>query len=106
MRLQQHLLSAQTLCHQKSKTFMHSEKVTVATTATVIVPADDKPRTIYIHNAGGAKIYVGGSSVTTTTGFHIGNGESQELFVPTNEKLYAVVASSTNDIQVLTPDLD
>lgn len=85
---------------------MHSAKITVATTATLIVSADDKPRTIYIHNAGGAKIYVGGSSVTTTTGFHIGNGESQELFVPTNEKLYAVVASSTNDIQVLTPDLD
>ena len=54
---------------------MHSAKVTVATTATLIVPADDKPRTIYIHNAGGAKIYVGGSSVTTTTGFHIGNGD-------------------------------
>jgi hypothetical protein len=41
---------------------MHSAKVTVATTATLIVSADDKPRTVYIHNAGGAKIYVGGSS--------------------------------------------
>lgn len=85
---------------------MISSKVTVTTSATLILPADDKPRTIYIHNGGGATIYLGGAAVTTTTGFHLGNNESQNIFVPTNEKLYAIVSSSTNDIIVLTPDLD
>lgn len=85
---------------------MISTKVTVATTATLIVPADDKYRTVYIHNGGGSTIYVGAASVTTATGFHLGNNESQDFVVPTNEKLYAVVNSSTNDIIVLTPDLD
>ena len=85
---------------------MKSTAVTVTTTPTLIIPADNKNRTIYIHNAGGAKIYVGNLTVTTSNGFHIGNGESTELFVPTNETAYAVVASSTNEIIVLTPDLD
>lgn len=85
---------------------MKSSAVTVATTPTLIIPADDQNRWIYIHNAGGAKIYVGDSSVTTSTGFHIGNGESQELFVPLKETVYAVVASSTNVINVLTPNTD
>jgi len=85
---------------------MISTKVTVTTTATLIVPAGDKYRTVYVHNGGGSTIYVGGASVTTATGFHLGNNESQDFVVPTNEKLYAVVNSSTNDIIVLTPDLD
>ena len=85
---------------------MKSVAVTVGTTPTLIVAADDLNRWVYIHNAGGAKIYAGNGSVTTTSGFHIGNGESQELFVPAQQTLYAVVASSTNDIQVLTPDSD
>ena len=85
---------------------MKSVAVTIATTPTLIVADDNQNRTIYIHNSGGAKIYVGGSTVTTTTGFHIGNGESQELFLPISETLYGVVASGTNNIQVLTPDSD
>ena len=85
---------------------MKAVAVTVATTPTLIVASDDQNRWIYIHNAGGAKIYVGDSSVTTSTGFHIGNGESQQIFVPLNETLYGVVASSTNVINVLTPNTD
>lgn len=85
---------------------MKSVAVTVTTSPTLIVASDDLNRWVYIHNSGGAKIYVGNGNVTTTTGFHIGNGESQELFVPEKETLYAIVASSTNTIQVLTPDGD
>lgn len=85
---------------------MKSTKVTVNTTATLILPSDDLNRWIYIHNAGGAKIYVGGSDVTTTTGYHVSNGESAEFFVPQKETLYAIVASSSNDIIVLTSNAD
>lgn len=85
---------------------MKSVAVTVATTATLIVAADDQNRWIYIHNAGGAKIYVGNADVTTSTGYHIGNGESQQIFIPSKETLYGVVASSTNVINVMTPNTD
>ena len=85
---------------------MISTKVTVATTATLVLPAEDKNRTVYFHNPSGTKIYLGGSNVTTTTGFHLDSNSSQDFFVPTNEKMYGIVASSTHDIIVLTPDLD
>jgi hypothetical protein len=85
---------------------MISKAVTVTTSPTLILSNDNIPRTIYIHNGGGAKIYIGGADVSTGNGFHLGNGESQDVFIPTNEKLYGVVASSTNIITVLTPDLD
>ena len=85
---------------------MISKAVSFTTSPTLILSADNIPRTVYIHNDGGAKVYLGGSDVSTANGFHLGNGESQDLFVPTNEKLYAIVASSTHTIIVLTPDLD
>lgn len=85
---------------------MKSVAVTVATSPTLIVASDNLNRWVYIHNSGGAKIYIGDDTVTTTSGFHLGNGESQELYLPERQTLYAVVASSTNTIQVLTPDGD
>lgn len=85
---------------------MIANAVTVATTPTLIVAADNQNRTVYVHNSGGAKIYIGGSTVTTSSGYHLGNGESDSFFVPTGETLYACVASSTNVINVLTPNAD
>lgn len=85
---------------------MIAKAVTVETTATVIVPADDRQREIYIHNSGGAKIYLGGSDVTTANGYHLANTESLTIFVPSKETLYAVVATGSNVVNVLTPDLD
>jgi hypothetical protein len=85
---------------------MISKAVTVTTSPTLILPADNIPRTVYVHNGGGAKIYLGGADVSTGNGFHLGNDESQDIFVPTNERLFGIVASSTNIITVLTPDLD
>jgi hypothetical protein len=85
---------------------MKSSAVTVATTATLIVGADNQNRYVYVHNSGGAKIYVGDETVTTSSGFHIANNESQEFFLPINQTLYGVVASGTNIINVLLPDSD
>lgn len=85
---------------------MKSVAITVNSTATLVIAADNKNRTVYVHNSGGAKIYLGGSDVTTANGYHLANAESAEFFVPVNETLYGVVASGTNVINVLTPDLD
>ena len=85
---------------------MKSSAVTVGTTATLVVSADDKNRTVYLHNSGGSKVYLGNASVTSSIGFHLGNGEAQEFFVPTRETLYGISASGTNEVIVLTPDSD
>lgn len=85
---------------------MKSSAITVGTTATLIVAADDIHRVVYIHNSGGQTIYIGNGDVTTTTGFHLGNGENQDIVLPARETLYAVVSANTNDVIVLTPDVD
>ena len=85
---------------------MISTLVTVTSSPTLLVPKDNKPRTVYIHNSAGVTVHIGDSSVTTANGFHLGNGEAQELFIPTDEQLYGIVAAGSHDVQVLTPDLD
>lgn len=85
---------------------MKSSAVTVASTPTLIVGADDLNRWVYIHNGGGAKIYLGGSTVTTADGYHLANNESVEIFLPMKETIFGIVASGTNVITTLTPNSD
>jgi hypothetical protein len=83
-----------------------SAAVTVATTPTLLLGADDLARHVYIHNAGGAKIYLGGSDVTTGTGYHLKNNEAVSIFVPARETIYGIVASDTHVATMLIPDSD
>lgn len=85
---------------------MKSSSVTVGTTAILLVSADDKNREVYLHNAGGGKVYLGGPAVTSTDGFHLSNNEALTLFVPLKESLYGISASGTNAVIVLAPDSD
>lgn len=85
---------------------MRSVPVSVGTTAVEIISPDNKFRQATIHNAGGAKVFLGGASVTDTTGIHLGNGESLTIEVPQNETLYAISASGTNAVIVLLPNGD
>lgn len=85
---------------------MKSSAVTVGTTATLIVAADDINRVVYLHNSGGQTVYIGNGDVTTTTGFHLGNNENQEIVLPLRQTLYGVVSANTNEIIVLKPDTD
>lgn len=85
---------------------MKSVKVSVGTTALIVVAADDKNRLVNLHNAGGGKVYLGGSAVTSDDGFHLNNAETVVIEVPARETLYGVSASGTNDVIVLTPDVD
>lgn len=62
-----------------------------------------------LHNNGANTVYIGDSSVTTTDGFPVASGEP---FVPqdythkslrgqSGDRLYGVVASSTEDVRVI-----
>jgi len=84
---------------------MKSFATTVTTTPTLIVPADNINRTVYLHTGTGS-VYIGGSDVTSADGVHLQNGTTIQLFIPLSETLYAVTASSSQTLVTLTPDSD
>ena len=86
---------------------MKSVAVTVGTTPTLLVAADDKYRKVYIHVTGNTAVYLGNSSVTTSIGLETEKHTSPiEFEVPSKETIYAVVVSGTVDVRVMTPDVD
>ena len=84
---------------------MKTSVVTVTTSATLLIAADNQPRICYLHSGSGS-VYVGGSDVTSSTGIHLTNGTTLEITVPFNETIYGITSSATNTMRVLTPDVD
>ena len=77
-----------------------SKKVTVGTTATVL--NHSWCDSIMVKNpSGGVTIYVGGPDVDTTDGFPVAAGETFSRDMKSRESVYAVVAASTHDVNVL-----
>jgi hypothetical protein len=79
-----------------------SSQVVVAVTATVIVPATNFDQTANLHNLGGGAIYLGGPNVTTANGYKFDNGDKLTVTVGDHEALYAIAASGTHTVAVLT----
>ncbi len=84
---------------------MKSTAVTVTTQPTLVIAADNIPRHCYLHSSSGS-LYIGGNDVSAANGLHLSNGTTIELFVPTNETVYAITSSSSHTMRVLTPDVD
>jgi hypothetical protein len=84
---------------------MKTSAVTVGTTATLLIAADNKDRVCYLHSGTGS-IYVGGSDVTAATGIHLPNSTTMQLSVPFNETIYGITSASTQTMRVLTSDVD
>ena len=59
------------------------------------------PLEVHLHGASGT-VYLGNASVTTTTGFRFDNGDKDTFTVPDGSALYAISASGTQDLYVLT----
>jgi hypothetical protein len=86
---------------------MKSAAVTVTTSPTLVIEKDDIARYVYLHVVGNSTVYLGASNVSTANGLHLEKHTSPiEIFVPQNERIYGIVATSTEAIRVLTPDLD
>jgi hypothetical protein len=79
-----------------------SAQVSVTTTAIVIVPATNFDQTANLHNLGGGAIYLGGPNVTTANGYKFDNGDKLTVTVGDHEALYAIAASGTHTVAVLT----
>ena len=79
-----------------------SAQVSVNSTATVIVAETAFDQTVYLHNSGGGVVYLGAANVTTANGYKLDNGDKITIGVGDHEALYAVTASGTNVVSVLT----
>ena len=80
-------------------------RVSVGTTATKLTSDFDGKdgQTISVQNpAGGADVFLGGEGVTTSSyGFLLGAGIVFSIELQDDEKLYAVVASSTQTVNII-----
>ena len=79
-----------------------SAQVTVTTTATIIVAASNFDQTANLHNLGGGAMYLGGANVTTSNGYKFDNGDKLTVTVGDHEALYAITASGTQTVAVLS----
>jgi len=74
----------------------------VSTTAVKVRSANAEQATIYLRCQGN-DTYVGGSDVTASTGLKLTNAATQELVIPNQEELYAIVSTGTHNLVVLEP---
>ena len=83
---------------------MISAQISVTTSPTLLVAADESHRTVYLHVVGNATVYVGSSTVSTTTGMATEKHTAPlAIEVPANETLYGIVAADTETVCVLRP---
>lgn len=86
---------------------MKSQSYSISTTRVKIVSADNINRQIYIHAIGAGVVYIGGDDVTSSNGMLTEkNAVPFEMFLPANEELYAITATGTEEVRVLTPSQD
>ena len=84
---------------------MKSSAVTVTTSPTLLVEKDETNRYVYLHVVGNSTVYLGGSNVSTSNGLPTEKHTTPlEMFLPINERLYGIVASSTEDVRVSIGD--
>lgn len=76
-------------------------RVTVAATATVIFTARGGVSKVLIRNPTAVSVYIGGSGVTTATGFEIAAGDAVSVALEKQEAIYGIVASGTAIVHVL-----
>ena len=64
-------------------------------------------RTIYLHAIGNGVVYIGGADVTSENGMLTEKSAVPfEMFLPLGEELYAITATGTEVVRVLTPSQD
>lgn len=82
-----------------------SAPVTVTTTATLLSAAetdgDARLSLLLKVPTGGATVFLGGSGVTTATGFPAAAGEPYAFDLAPGDALYGIVAASTQAVNVL-----
>jgi hypothetical protein len=75
-----------------------SAQVTVTTSPTLLVAGDGVAEGVYLHSK--HKMYLGGSDVTSSTGYEMDNGD--KLTIHNHESpIYAIAGTGSGKMQVL-----
>jgi len=76
--------------------------VTITTSPTLIATGLNGASWVYLHApTGGNTIFVGPSNVTTATGLELPKGELHEFWLAETDKLYGIVATSTQALMTM-----
>ncbi len=76
--------------------------ITITTSPTLIATGLNGASWVYLHApTGGNTIYVGPSNVTTATGLELPKGELHEFWLAETDKLYGIVATSTQPLMTM-----
>lgn len=76
--------------------------ITITTSPTLIATGLVGASWLYLHaSTGGNTIFVGPSNVTTATGYELHKGEMQQFWLAETDKLYGIVATSTQPLMVM-----
>jgi len=76
--------------------------VTITTSPTLIATGLNGASWVYLHAPTGANtVYVGPSTVTTATGLELPKGALQIFWLAETDKLYGIVASSTQPLMTM-----
>ena len=76
--------------------------VTITTSPTLIATGLNGASWLYLHApTGGNTIFVGPSGVTTATGYELHKGETASFWLAETDKLYGIVATSTQPLMVM-----
>jgi len=78
-------------------------RVTVATTETLIYTAPVGGATVIVRNPGTVSVYLGPTGVLTTTGFELAAGDAMSIPMGSGDTLYGIVASGTNVVHTMEP---
>lgn len=83
---------------------MNSQAFSITTTASKIVSASVNARQVSLHVIGAGTVYIGGSDVTSTNGMLTEKNAVPYTFtLPANNELWAITASGTENVRVMTP---
>lgn len=84
---------------------LESRSVTVGTAVTRVAEAAGGPLMMNLHNESGQAVYIGGTAVTTSTGFHLDQHEHLQITIYPGNELYACTASNTASLICLEQQL-
>ena len=84
---------------------LDSRSVTVGTAITRVAGAGGSPLMLNLHNESGHAVYIGGTAVSPTTGFHIHSHEHFQFSLYPGNELYACTAANTANLICLEQQL-
>lgn len=81
-----------------------TDRITLGTAATLIVPNDNMAQEVHLHNmtkSSNEYIYVGNAAVSTANAIHIDPGKDLTMMLRPGDSLYAISDPSGLDVGVL-----